>query len=190
MLSNNLQKLFHLWYVCLNYVVYVTYFSIHQSGREVRGMATINDVCDYIISKTEQDGLSLLKLQKLLYYCQSWYLAFGKGRLFDEKFQAWVHGPVNRHIYDRFKDSKYLYSAVSMVDINKDFSYNRLTDQEKVHIDSVLSVYAEFTGDQLESMAHQEDPWILARCGIPLHERCENEIDEKIMEDYYKARLN
>lgn len=153
-------------------------------------MTTIDDACDYIISKTEQDGLSLLKLQKLLYYCQAWFLAFGKGRLFDGKFQAWVHGPVNRQIYDRFKDSKLLYSSVSADDIRRDFSYNNLTSDEKSQIDAILSVYAAYTGDQLESMAHQEEPWIAARGSLSLHERCENEIDEAIMERYYKSRLN
>ncbi len=152
-------------------------------------MATIDDTCDYIISKTEQDGLSLLKLQKLLYYCQAWFLAFGKGPLFDGKFQAWVHGPVSRHVYDRFKDSKYLYSSVSTDNINPGFSYDNLKAGEKAHIDAVLGVYASFTGDQLEEMAHREVPWITARGGIPLHERCEREIDENVMEDYYKARL-
>jgi len=152
-------------------------------------MATIDDTCDYIISKTEQDGLSLLKLQKLLYYCQAWHLAFDNGVLFSGKFQAWVHGPVNRHIYDRFKDSKYLYSSVSLQDIRPSFSYDNLNDEEKAHIDAVLDVYAPFTGDQLEAMAHEESPWISARCGIPLHERCEREIDERLMKEYYKARL-
>jgi uncharacterized phage-associated protein len=125
-----------------------------------------------------------------LYYCQTWYLAFDFGRLFNNKFQAWVHGPVNRQIYDRFKDNKYIYSSVSVNDIKKEFSYDKLTSHEKAHIDSVLSVYALYTGDQLESMAHQEEPWISARGVIPLHETCERELDEKIMETYYKARLN
>ncbi len=152
-------------------------------------MATIDDVCDYIISKTEQDGLSILKLQKLLYYCQAWFLAFDKGTLFDGKFQAWVHGPVNRHIYDRFKETKLLYSSVSSDDIRLNFSYDNMKKDEMKQIDAILSVYAGFTGDQLEEMAHSEEPWILARGGIASHERCENEIDEKVMECFYKERL-
>lgn len=153
-------------------------------------MATIDDVCDYIICKCADDGLSLLKLQKLLYYCQAWFLAFGKGRLFSGKFQAWVHGPVNRHIYDRFKDEKVLYSSVSAADMRSDFSYSRLSPDERAQIDAILTVYAAYTGDQLEEMAHQEEPWMAARCGIAMHERCENEIDEDVMTKYYRARLN
>jgi uncharacterized phage-associated protein len=152
-------------------------------------MATINDVCDYIISKVAQDGLSFLKLQKLLYYCQAWYLAFDKGHLFNGRFQAWVHGPVNREIYDRFKDNKALYSAVSFGDIRTDFSYEKIAPEQRAHIDAVLSVYCKFTGDQLEAMTHEESPWITARSGFPLHERCEIEIDEELMTSCYKARL-
>ena len=154
-------------------------------------MATIDDACDYIISKTAEEGhgLSLLKLQKLLYYCQAWHLAFGRGPLFPGKFQAWVHGPVNRMIYDRFRSSKHLYSPVSRADIQEDFSYERMKAEERAHIDAVLEVYARFTGDQLEAMTHQEEPWIAARGPISLHERCENDIDEALMQRFYGGRL-
>lgn len=112
-------------------------------------MATINDVCDYIISKVAQDGLSLLKLQKLLYYCQAWHLAFDKGQLFRGPFQAWVHGPVSREIYDRFKDEKGLYDSVSVDDMQKDFSYEKISPEQRAHIDAVLTVYCKFTGINL-----------------------------------------
>lgn len=152
-------------------------------------MTTIDDVSDYIISKVAQDGLSFLKLQKLLYYCQAWYLAFDKGQLFQGRFQAWVHGPVNREIYDCYKDKKALYSSVTFGDIKPDFSYDKISPERRAHIDAILSVYCKFTGDQLEAMTHDEAPWIVARGGIPLHARCENEIDERLMGKFYKARL-
>lgn len=154
-------------------------------------MPDINDVCDYIIAKAAEDsvGLSVLKLQKLLYYCQAWHLAFEKGRLFDSRFQAWVHGPVSRQIYDRFKDNKYIYSAVTHADIRSTFCFDNLSTDARQHIDAVLTAYAEFTGDQLEYMTHVEQPWLTARGELPLHARCETEIDEDIMRSYYAARL-
>lgn len=75
----------------------------------------INDIVDYIINRFERGGkndLTMLKLQKLLYYAQAWYLV-NKGknkRLFIGKFEAWVHGPVNREIFNRFKETHSLYS--------------------------------------------------------------------------------
>ena len=41
------------------------------------------------------DPITNLKLQKLLYYIQVWYMVyFEKKLIFDERPQAWVHGPV------------------------------------------------------------------------------------------------
>ena len=49
------------------------------------------------------DLVSNLKLQKLLYYCQAWYLALYDGPLFDERIEAWTHGPCVPPVYGEFK---------------------------------------------------------------------------------------
>ncbi len=41
-----------------------------------------------------------MKLQKLCYYCQAWYLAWNNEPLFDEEFEAWASGPVCKELYD------------------------------------------------------------------------------------------
>lgn len=152
---------------------------------------TVDDACDYIIIKTfeEGHGLSLLKLQKLLYYVQAWHLAFYDRPMFPARFQAWVHGPVNRRIYDRFKDTKSLYSEVDRSAVRSSFDLDALSNDEKRHIDSVLEAYAGLTGTQLEEMTHNEDPWVRARVGYPPSARCEQEIDESLMTTYYRQRL-
>lgn len=155
-------------------------------------MTKIDDVCDYIIlmCRTADEGLNLLKLQKLLYYVQAWSLAFEGKPHFEGKFQAWVHGPVNRHIYDRFKDSKSLYSAVTEADMRPEFDPDlQLTAQDRLHIQSVLEVYASFGDSDLEAQTHAEDPWIQARGNCRPTERCETEISERLMEDFYKKRI-
>jgi len=153
--------------------------------------ANINTVCDYIILRCANAGvvLNVLKLQKLLYYTQAWHLAFGKGRLFNGKFQAWVHGPVNRPIYDRFAGSKSLFSEVTAVDVHDAKSAEHLTQAQKHHINSVLDEYGKFSGSQLELMTHRESPWIEAREGLGELDRCEGEIDEDSMKVFYGRRL-
>ncbi|ABQ03955.1 Panacea domain-containing protein [Flavobacterium johnsoniae] len=156
-------------------------------------MITIHQACDYIIFrlKSEESGsLNHLKLQKLLYYVQSWHLAFYGTRFFDGKFQAWIHGPVNRAIYDRFKDTKYMYSTIDLDDLSDTEITTKLPLEVKEHIDVVLETYAGFSDTDLESKTHQEEPWINARKGFKPSERCEVELDEKIMESYFKSRLN
>jgi uncharacterized phage-associated protein len=155
-------------------------------------MAHIDDVCDYIIlqCRTGNADLNLLKLQKLLYYVQAWSLAFTGKTLFDGKFQAWVHGPVNRYIYDRFADTKSLYSAVEQTDMRPNFDPDQsLSSEERLHIDNVLEVYAPFSGSDLEAQAHTEEPWVRARTGYRPTQRCECELDEALMAEYYRKRV-
>ena len=52
------------------------------------------------------------KLQKLCYYAYSWFIYMEnddieniENRLFEEKFQAWVHGPVNYELYLKYSVS-------------------------------------------------------------------------------------
>lgn len=157
-------------------------------------MKSINDVCNYVIFRLTQEGgsfLSHLKLQKILFYIQSWSLAYDKVPLFDGKFQAWIHGPVNRSIYNRFKDSKYMYSSINMSDVDNtvDLSFPMFNADETEFINSVLEAYAPFSDVQLEKMTHDEKPWLDARDGIASYERCEVEIDENTMQSFYGARI-
>ena len=163
-----------------------------QSSWESRDMKPLRDtVCDYIIHRVCAAGgaLNELKLQKLMYYVQAWNLAFNGKPLFDGRFQAWVHGPVNRELYDRFGATKSLYSQITSDDISADFQTTLLPDEARQHIDSVLETYAGFTGTQLEELTHREEPWIAARRGYRDSERCEVEIDEELMRSFYGARL-
>jgi uncharacterized phage-associated protein len=156
-------------------------------------MENINDVCDYVIFrvKSEDDtSLSNLKLQKLLYYTQAWHLAFHSKKLFEGDFQAWIHGPVNREIFERFKQTKSIYSEITIEDILNNTVSDKLNSPIKEHIDTILESYAKFSGTQLEYMAHNEEPWLSARIGLSNSDRCEQVIDEKLMETYYKSRLS
>lgn len=151
----------------------------------------IQDVADYIIGQfADEDGsLSILKLQKLIYYVQVWHLAFGRGSLFAGRFQAWVHGPVNRQVYDRFKDSHSLFATVSRENIRQGFDASVLPSEARDHIDEILEAYGQFSGVQLENMTHVEAPWLEARGGLKSFERCDNELNEKTMQDFYSKLL-
>ncbi|OCP17783.1 MULTISPECIES: type II toxin-antitoxin system antitoxin SocA domain-containing protein [unclassified Ensifer] len=154
-------------------------------------MPLLNYVSDYIVVKLRDGGafVNVLKLHKLMYYVQAWNLAFGRGPFFSGRFQAWVHGPVSRDLYDRYRDTKSMYSSVGVSDIAPGFDPNLLTPSERAHIDAVLEVYADFTGDQLEEMTHQEFPWLEARAGVAPSARSENLISEGTMQAFYSARL-
>jgi uncharacterized phage-associated protein len=153
-------------------------------------MNSIDEITDYLIHfhSEEDEPLSNLKLQKLLYYSQAWHLALKDKPLFDEGFEAWVHGPANMTIYQRFKDTKFMFSSITTNDIKND-SYKHLDPEVKKHIDEVLEVYSRFSGVELEEMTHNEYPWRKARKNFAKSERCSVIIDDDDMKMYYRKRL-
>lgn len=156
-------------------------------------MVTINQISDYVIFRCKVEGntdLSALKHQKLLYYIQAWHLAFYEKPAFEAEFQAWIHGPVNREIFDQYKDSKYLYSEMNISDMTDAAVVDKLDDDIKLHVDTILDSYAKFSATQLEIMTHEEEPWIEARKGYASNQRCENVISNEIMHKYYASRLS
>ncbi len=63
------------------------------------------EIADYFIWLANNTGsfISNLKLQKLVYYAQAWYLAIHDQPLFNEEFEAWIHGPVIPVLYQKYK---------------------------------------------------------------------------------------
>jgi uncharacterized phage-associated protein len=152
----------------------------------------VHDVTDYLVWKASAAGmnLNLLKVQKLAYYAEAWHLAIHGKPLTNSEFQAWIHGPVSRELYDRFKGSKSLYSSVDEHDLRPDFNPDGLSEDVKRHLDDVLEAYGPFSGSQMEEMSHREDPWLAAREGYRTSERCEVTISPEHMRTYYSARIH
>ena len=55
-------------------------------------VSTAQDVASFFVSSFQKAGdpVTNLKLQKLLYYAQGWYLAFTQSPLFEERIEAWA----------------------------------------------------------------------------------------------------
>ena len=150
-------------------------------------MNSIHDITDYIILrvKAEDKDASLinLKLQKLLYYVQAWSYGIHKKPMFVGDFEAWIHGPVNREIYDRFNATKYLYSEINIEDCrNRSVT---LSSEDQEFVDFILENYLKYSGAELERLSHSEAPWILTRSGLHANDRCDKIILPKLMIDYY-----
>lgn len=142
---------------------------------------SINQTADYFLRKSHEVGecLTNLKLQKLVYYAQAWYLAIYDKELFDAEFEAWIHGPVNRDLYFRFK--KYLWQPIT-----EDIEIPKLSKLIKEYLDEVFDVFGGISAYELERMTHNETPWIEARNGIPHDRKCSTPISQKTMKEFYK----
>lgn len=142
-------------------------------------------LADYIIRFAHECGepISNLKLQKLLYYAQAWYLARHGKPLFDERIEAWVHGPAVPPVYGAFK--KWAWQTIEKPD-----SPIRLSPHVQKHVNEVLEQYGPLTPIHLEQLTHREDPWRLARAGIPNDQPSNAVISHASMRVFYRRRLH
>jgi uncharacterized phage-associated protein len=139
-----------------------------------RSGVTASAVANFFIWLCNQSGgyLSNLKLQKLLYYAQGWHLALFQGRrLFNAKFQAWIHGPVLPQIWHKYKD--FGYKPIIQNVEKPDFP----EDTEKF-LREIAKVFFPLDAYQLELATHRELPWQKARKGLPPDAKSTNPISE------------
>lgn len=148
----------------------------------------INTVADYVIQRLNLDekvDLVNLKLQKLLYYVQAWSLGITEEPFMNCSFEAWVHGPVCRALYDRFKMDKSLYSFITPSDMINANPQDCIEEEDRGFIDYILENYAGFSGTELETMTHRETPWAEARKGLEPLEKGNKEISNESMRSFY-----
>lgn len=146
-------------------------------------MATVFDVARYILQKT--GPLSTMKLQKLVYYAQAWSLVWDdppEAPLFGEAIQAWAMGPVVPALFEVHRG---LFSISA--DRLPSGDGNKLTRNQRDTVDRVLDFYGKRSAQWLSDLAHNEEPWILARKGIPEGQRGNAEISLDSMRNYYES---
>ena len=145
-------------------------------------MQNINKIADYIIWLHHDSGdvITNLRLQKLLYYAQAWYLVLYDEPLFEEDFEAWIHGPVMPPVYKRFK-------AYKWNPINEEIKKPKLSEKVEKHLNEIVRVFGQYSSLDLEYMTHREAPWVKARNGCMPDEVSSAQIDKEEMKSFYKS---
>lgn len=148
-------------------------------------MAVTNalDVAKFLVAQFQgaEDPITNLKLQKLLYYSQGWYLALNGNPLFEERIEAWPHGPVVRPVYGCFK--KYQWNPITeMVEEPK------LTEEVQAHLKEIMNVYGVHGAYYLEQLTHQEKPWQDARGPLEPTEPSTNVITHEAMRSFFQSQ--
>lgn len=139
-------------------------------------MYTILVIANWFLKK---ESMTHKKLQKLCYYAQAWSLALFKRPIINSDFQAWVHGPVSPELYSYYKT----YGWQPIEKYNKRIIGIRKDDLEL--LERVWQTYGRYDGQQLESITHNELPWLNARSGIGQWDNSHAIISNKDMETYY-----
>ena len=155
------------------------------SKTTVTAEAAAGQVAEYMIGFLSEHGdpVTNLKLQKLLYYSQGWYLALYGVPLFEEGIEAWVHGPVVPAVYGYYKPCTWKA-------IPPPSAVPALQERPEALVKEVIEVYGGMSAYDLERLTHQEDPWLKARRGIPIDEASHAVISHDDMKSFFRARLN
>ncbi len=127
---------------------------------------TALEISSYYISK----GVSPLKLQKLLYYAQSWFYVKYKKKLFNEKISGWIYGPVIYSVWDKFRIMKRTAIIPKTRKENVDLSI------VEEHLNKIWEKYGHFSASELVDLSHQTIAWKHSRLGLLEHEPSRNEV--------------
>ena len=139
-------------------------------------MADVFDVASYILEK--QGQMTTWKLQKLVYYCQAWSLVWDDDEMFPEEIEAWANGPVVRELYEVHRGK---YRVGRLPAGNSD----ALDDRQRSTVDAVLKFYGDKSPQWLSDLTHMEDPWKLARRGMPDGIRGDSVVSKESLSEYY-----
>ena len=148
----------------------------------------IYDFANYFLKIVDRDSgstITPLKLQKILYYAQGYYLALYNKSLFKEDFQAWAHGPANPGIYNKYKDVG--YDAIDEPDPKEVIKFDSETSN---FLSDIWNTFGIYDGKYLEELTHKEEPWIKAREGYEPGEKCNVVIKKEDMQAFFKKKLN
>lgn len=153
------------------------------------------DVSRHIInySNEKEYGVSNLKLQKLLYFVQAYFLLIKKKVCFSEKIEAWDLGPVVPVAYREYKQfgSGNIPTITCVFKKDPENIWNSkivpfydvvVSINDKNLINSVVDRFAEYSASDLVELTHRQQPWIDAY--IP---KRNNEITIKAIEEYFNA---
>lgn len=114
--------------------------------------------------KGQLSGLTPMKLQKLLFYVQSWHLKLYGKPLFEEGFMRWKFGPVIPTLYHELKryGSSPIDKKIRKIEMDGD-DFTALTPSIQpddaiacAMVDKIIEVYGKFSGTQLSNMTHAE----------------------------------
>ncbi len=124
-------------------------------------------ITNFFLDRADKSGrsLTIMTLLKVLYFSHAWYLAKFEKPLVAQPFEAWKHGPVNRVVYDQYKNAgehPIKMRAVSFDPERVCYSptgYAFDSETEKF-LENVFDYYSKFHPFKLSHLTHEKGgPW-------------------------------
>ena len=127
--------------------------------------------------KGEREGITNLKLQKILYFAQAYFLSKLSRPLFNENIEAWEYGPVVPTVYRK-------YSKHGSETILSEKDEDTISDEDKVNLKRIWELFGGYSARRLVDIAHAHSPW---KDAYASHNKV---ISHKSISEYYTPILN
>jgi len=99
-------------------------------------------------------SVSNLRLQKLLYFVQLYFLMCRNTPCFSGRMEAWDFGPVVPEVYHKYKR----FGSMIIQEIDH-FAKSEISDNDRILIDDMLDECANKATRDLVEITHQQSPW-------------------------------
>ena len=142
------------------------------------------DIAKYFASLDRE--ISKIQVQKLVYYSYAWYIVkFNSDenniskKLFEERPEAWIYGPVFRTLYKEMKRNNFIIYISD--------KYSSLIDEKtREFLFIIYDVYGKYCGNKLKDITRLEEPWKIARSKIPKYRvKTRKKINDKDIYKFY-----
>jgi len=157
-----------------------------MTTRAIKSPYTAENVAKYLIylasqafvgDNNEREGITNLKLQKVLYFAQAYYLSKVGKPLFSDNIEAWEYGPVVPNIYHKFK-------ARGSDPIICEEDKSALLDEDKETLKKIWGTFGGYSASKLVDISHAHTPWKIANQSV------NKVISHKAIKEYYTPLLN
>lgn len=113
-------------------------------------MANVHDVATYTLEITGQ--ITVMKLHKLVFYCQAWSMVWQGRPIFPEKIIAEGTGPIIKELYEKHSD-QFKVGKWSLGETKNLCAEDRLT------VEMICTWYGKFKTNELAALIRSEEPW-------------------------------
>lgn len=119
----------------------------------------ILDICKYIIfySNEKNYGITNLRLQKILYFVQMYFLKIRHTVCFEDDIEAWDFGPVVPRVFKEYKRF-----GIGWIPIFNDPCVHFESAVDKQIVDGIVDLLAPYSNTQLMDMTFRQSPYLRA----------------------------
>lgn len=148
-------------------------------------------IANFFIQKSFDEGMSItpMKVLKLVYIANGWFLGYTNRTLINENSQAWQYGPVISSVYNVFKcyggsSIEKMHLADSM--LQNDYQKLLNDTYTSSFLESVWNIYKKYSALQLSDLTHQiGTPWSITYSNNGSKSIIPNDLIEK----HYKEKI-